>query len=111
MVNKREWQPIETAPKDGTKVDLWIVDQDGNGERVVDAEWVADFAFYNRYWHPERGAYSESGRRDGWYAPNQGYDYESDFCDEPRRFNDHPKQMRDFFKEATHWMPVPEPPK
>lgn len=30
-----QWQPIETAPKDGSYVDLW----DANGQRWVDAIW------------------------------------------------------------------------
>jgi hypothetical protein len=29
------WQPIETAPKDGTKIDLWHKD----GYRVADCRW------------------------------------------------------------------------
>lgn len=29
-----EWQTIETAPKDGTLIDLWI-----GGERYVDCYW------------------------------------------------------------------------
>ena len=29
-----EWQPIETAPKDGTDIDLWL-----HGFRVADCYW------------------------------------------------------------------------
>jgi hypothetical protein len=38
------WQPIEGAPKDGTKVDLWAE------ERVVDAKWLnSDWFFWCVY--------------------------------------------------------------
>lgn len=30
-----KWQPIETAPRDGTVVDLWY-----RGERITDYRWV-----------------------------------------------------------------------
>jgi hypothetical protein len=31
-----DWQPIETAPKDGSVIDLWT----SCGERVPDAKWT-----------------------------------------------------------------------
>jgi len=36
------WQPIETAPKDGTVVDLWTID----GERIPDAFWVERLGYF-----------------------------------------------------------------
>ena len=36
------WQPIETAPKDGTMVDLWGINHlthNKRGERIVNASW------------------------------------------------------------------------
>ncbi|WGR59952.1 DUF551 domain-containing protein [Paracoccus ferrooxidans] len=32
----RDWQPIETAPRDGTKIDLWT----GYNERIADSMWL-----------------------------------------------------------------------
>lgn len=36
-----EWQPIETAPNDGTRVDLWMPGLNG-GSRAIDCHWVAN---------------------------------------------------------------------
>lgn len=104
----RPWQPIETAPKDGTRIDLWLVDQDGDGERVTDAYWVT-----NAHWVPrflnEDGSKPSASKRDGWFAPY--HDYEMDgWCDNPPEFNHHPRHKRVWFTKATHWMPLPEPP-
>lgn len=33
------WNGIETAPLDGTLVDLWVTDSNGDGYRVVDCVW------------------------------------------------------------------------
>ena len=34
-----EWQDIETAPKDGTVVDLWVLDFEGEGVRRAACRW------------------------------------------------------------------------
>lgn len=62
-----EWQPIETAPKDGTKVLLW---DDG----VTIGEWSENVHPWNDgNWWVEGGQVTT--------------------------------------QTATHWMPLPEPPK
>lgn len=47
-----EWKEIKSAPKDGTKIDLWVVFLSG-GYRWTDARWL------------ESGAHSCSGPA-GW---------------------------------------------
>ena len=34
-----DWQPIETAPKDGTMVDLWVTAFHGKNCRLTDMWW------------------------------------------------------------------------
>jgi len=67
------WQPIETAPKDGTVIDLW----DGHYKhRVVNARWA------NHYWMngvPIREKSWGSNDRDG------------PFCDKPTHWMPLPK--------------------
>jgi hypothetical protein len=43
-----EWQLIETAPKDGTVVDLWIMGPRNSGSRAADCwfegeKWLQEF--------------------------------------------------------------------
>lgn len=67
-----EWKTIDSAPKDGTIIDLWSVK---NG-RIIGA------------------SYSTGG--EGFYA----YFFNSTF----------ETWDQDKVKDATHWMPQPEPP-
>lgn len=40
------WRPIETAPKDGTKIDLWCVSDGMIGTRVPYAHWCDRWCFW-----------------------------------------------------------------
>ena len=78
------WQPIETAPKDGTEFDIWCVETHGRF-RVPGCKWGRnDYAFSHE---PERlleyRAYDDEPYRSGW---------------------------QDCERNATHWMPLPKPP-
>lgn len=103
------WRPIAEAPKDGTPVDLWMVDERGGGSRVVDAYYVTNREY--RHVHFDNGfAEYATVNRDGWWAPNYGYDGVADWCDTPRWFNNHAMQQRWISKLPTHWMPIPAAP-
>ena len=79
-----EWQPIETAPKDGTKILAY--DPDGIHDPVyaVICWYVHETDFFEEM---EGGLYKKSANKTAWW---DGASY--------LPFN------------ATHWMPLPEPP-
>ena len=76
-----EWQPIETAPKDGTVVQGWVeVEHDLDG---FSSYWVPEIIFHDNEWQ-----YKHS---QGWFG-----------------FNNYLMNWRT--KRLTHWMPLPPPP-
>ncbi len=85
-----EWQPIDTAPKDGTKILGWAADEEDGWEIMV-VSWA----------EAQHDPESEFAEHDaGWngrilYPGHLSND--DDPC--PPTFT------------ITHWMPLPEPPK
>lgn len=80
------WQPITIAPKDGTKIDIWLA-----GARWTDC-------YYGRPQHScgEMGQYCDCcPSYDGWVDGMMGYLTGEDGC---------------YDTEPTHWMLAPPPP-
>ena len=89
-----EWQPIETAPRDGTLILGWTdvgVDYDGKGPRLLLIRWRQ-----SEYedWITERPDENTVVKRrrihdtSGWISEADEYSV-----------------------KPTHWMPLPDPPK
>ena len=106
-----EWQPIETAPRDGTIIDLWMTDSSGGAWREANAYWVEDECDTFHEWPaPYHKPVIRYIHRSGWFAPNHDYEGQDGFADNPRRFVDHPLNKRWVFTEPTHWRTLPDPP-
>jgi hypothetical protein len=66
-----EWQSIASAPRDGTRVDLWVVGDDGAGERWPDAYWGGSvdtsspfgFVYRDEGWRDDSVAVEQHGAR------------------------------------------------
>jgi hypothetical protein len=86
-----EWQPIETAPKDGTEILAW---RDDAGVMLV--RYTSMDAFLTETELSRHGyrADDEAVAEEDWFY--------SDFVHGGRLAGD---------ETPTHWMPLPEPPK
>jgi hypothetical protein len=78
-----DWQPIETAPKDGTTIDLWVVGYSDEPGRIVNA------SYYSDGW---------------WYRDDDLESHPIDRLEPWMTFHGKPAPA------VTHWMPLPPPP-
>ena len=81
-----QWQPIETAPKDGTVIDVWLGD---NGDPTTTAG-VSEVEFYCTPGTKRAPGWSWDSRRVKW-VPRQGLG-------------------TPVFVQPSHWQPLPEGP-
>lgn len=85
-----EWQPIETAPKDGTAILIW--QPDGAKNWYMPRESLPDGGIYTL--EDERLLWFDDGRYAiGYWRPWGGWGNRNSSTVEP-----------------THWMPLPTPP-
>lgn len=91
------WQPIETAPRERWKpIDIWIVHRPtGKGQRVANALWAP---------HEGKDAWENSEYPRRWVTGKRYNDWEGDECFDPCSTDEQSTV-------ATHWMPLPAPPK
>ncbi len=78
-----EWPPIDSAPKDGTQILVARINDDVGCDPIEITEWcVSDYPTYE---HVEGDLYRKISHLSGYWNGN-GH-------------------------RATHWMPLPEPPR
>ena len=82
-----EWQPIETAPKDGRTMLVGYLNSHGNW-RTMRGRWYSQDTIEEEWEDPDLAG-------EGWYETV----VESD------------EYPNCWWTTPTHWMPLPEPPK
>ncbi len=91
-----DWQPIKTAPKDGTKIDLWVVDNyqgTVSGEREPNCWWGQPTGHY--------GGPRHVAPKPQWCViANDRGDIFDDLVEESQPH---------WTRKATHWMLVVPP--
>ena len=87
----REWQPIETAPKDGTAILVWFD--------------FATVSIVHIAWYRSAEEWENSGQYCGWGTFK---DWIGWWC-----YPEHSITQKKLEgpTNPTHWMPLPEPPK
>ncbi len=79
------WRGMESAPKDGTKIDLWIKP---DGQSTTGEQWP-EYRVADAYWQGTE-------KRGWWWTQNRDYDGNDGVMG------------RD--EIPTHWRPLPEAP-